>query len=345
MSKFLVKAALFVLIIILLNETMYSFCDYSWGRHSFGIKVKYYNDNKDKFNTVFVGSSRMREHINPILFNNLLSKTHYDIVSISLAGGGIFNPEAYYLYEKLLHNSGNALRYAFLELQPLYNVTERNLHTIETKYWLNFSYYKYVISYILYSDESILSKFELMRNYTVSYVEKVFAIGIYSSVFNDLNKSALYALPKYSTADYYRFVEHEIERLKKGRKPYKSLNADVDMIRKVSLDGFADKKRLKAFNYGHYEKLMELIRQSKKKGIHLIFLIHPRLERYDDLLAAADKLPKENVIELADARKYPQFYLLQNTSDKIHLNSEGAEIFTRLLAEKFMDIIHIIKNN
>jgi lysophospholipase L1-like esterase len=41
---------------------------------------------------------------------------------------------------------------------------------------------------------------------------------------------------------------------------------------------------------------------------------------------------------LSDAKKYPEFYIAKNSFDGKHLNNKGAKIFTKLLAEKFIEL-------
>ena len=44
-------------------------------------------------------------------------------------------------------------------------------------------------------------------------------------------------------------------------------------------------------------------------------------------------------LDLGDPREHPEFYEIENSVDPGHLNSQGAAIFTRRLAEEFIETL------
>lgn len=88
------------------------------------------------------------------------------------------------------------------------------------------------------------------------------------------------------------------------------------------------------FNTEHLKMLLKLIDRSNRKGVHLIFLMPPRLQRYEELLALKEELPSENVVEVANPNKYPMLYQVKYSFDVGHLNTKGAQFFSIYLARE-----------
>jgi hypothetical protein len=80
--------------------------------------------------------------------------------------------------------------------------------------------------------------------------------------------------------------------------------------------------------------LLKLIDKSNRKGVYLIFLIPPRLQRYEELLALKEELPSENAVEIAIPNKYPMLYQVNYSFDVGHFNTKGAQLFSMYLASE-----------
>jgi hypothetical protein len=84
-------------------------------------------------------------------------------------------------------------------------------------------------------------------------------------------------------------------------------------------------------------RLLALIEQAKKKGIRLVFVFPPLADlrginfAYPVWLA----LPPNNRLDLSDPQRYPELYEYSNLFDLEHVNSTGAQWFTRYLAEAY----------
>jgi hypothetical protein len=93
-------------------------------------------------------------------------------------------------------------------------------------------------------------------------------------------------------------------------------------------------------NTYHLNYLNSLIDNSRKKGIQLIFILPPRLaeSQYDELVPLANALPENNVIKLFNYSDYSMLYKAEYSFDIGHLNTEGANLFTKFLAEEVKDL-------
>ena len=93
----------------------------------------------------------------------------------------------------------------------------------------------------------------------------------------------------------------------------------------------------------HRKYLLRLISKSQNKGIHLVFVLPPRLdlEFYKELIPIVNSLPKSNTIELASFPEYKEFYKIENSFDSGHLNILGARLFSEEIAKKTKEILEL----
>jgi len=88
-------------------------------------------------------------------------------------------------------------------------------------------------------------------------------------------------------------------------------------------------------NKTHLNELKEIIRKSEEKGISVIFIIPPRLKDYSEIHILKKYLPQGTIIDISNAKKYPELYMTDYTFDIGHLNDKGAEFFTKYITEEF----------
>ena len=92
------------------------------------------------------------------------------------------------------------------------------------------------------------------------------------------------------------------------------------------------------------QRINYLIQKSQEKGIHLIFILSPRAVN-KPLLTLSSKIPDHNIIDMANPEKFESLYVNDNSFDMGHLNTKGAEDYTRLLAMEFVKIKARTHNN
>jgi hypothetical protein len=92
-------------------------------------------------------------------------------------------------------------------------------------------------------------------------------------------------------------------------------------------------------NKAHLQQINRLVQFCKNKGTLLFFLLAPNMGRKNNVVIQLfNGIDSSHRIELSDAKKYPELYSRDNSFDGKHLNLQGAKIFTKLLAEKFIEI-------
>lgn len=92
------------------------------------------------------------------------------------------------------------------------------------------------------------------------------------------------------------------------------------------------------YNPRVYNTYVEFITRMEKLGVHVICIVPMRRKITAELLSLYQALPEGHKIDMS---AHPDIDLLGTARywfDGGHLNSDGAEIYTRLLAESFANI-------
>ena len=344
MKKFLINALWFGVVLLILNQVPPLFLGHYYGNQEYSEKYRYFINNQNRFNTVILGSSRLYRHINPAILDDILKDYH--ISTFNLAAPSTFNPEVYYLFEKLLETIDvNSLKYVLIELQSLHDIERKNLNTVRNYYWHNWEYFCFSVNFILASKRSFRYKVLTGGKYFISYINKLINFYSYRELlFNTSNENGT-CLGR--NKDGFYAIEQQMSDMggdNKYRKRLAEFSRDPTVLEKrvaIATQAFSEKKYDQFANEAHLRKLMDLIDMSQQKGVDVIFIIPPRRPFYNDLLAMKAKLPDERVIELANPQKYPELYQVEFSFDVGHLDGKGANIFTEYLADEIiMKVFH-----
>lgn len=311
---------------------------YYLGNEDFTEKMAYFQKHQANYNTVFFGSSRIYRHLNSVLLDDILKEN--DLRSYNFAYAGIFNPEAYYLYENFIEQTEeNQIKYALLEIQSL-RLSAKNATTTKGSYWNTVPMLKYSIECKM-DNQSIWALKNSISVYIKSFIYGLFDIKVLK---NALNRKSL-ENPKGINGFYP--LDQEIKGAEKNKysKRWTDFHSDTTQVQPKIASAVNQAFYLKGHkkvNRGHYKKLKELLLTSKNKGIHLFFIIPPRLnkESYEELVPILNLLPQENTLSVYEYEKFKDLYLTENSFDSGHLNSEGANIFTNYVSQLIKEKIN-----
>src|SRR5262245_37152928 len=79
-------------------------------------KWEHYGEQKDRYDTLWFGSSRIYRGIMPGLFDQLTSEGGVPTKTFNFGLDGMFPPEDAYVIERALENPPNNLRWVFIEI-------------------------------------------------------------------------------------------------------------------------------------------------------------------------------------------------------------------------------------
>ena len=340
MMKLLFKSGILVglLFLITLFINWIDPLSYSWGSIQLNTKIQFLKEKNIHPKAYFIGSSNTLRHVIPSLFNKTIGKD--SSYAFNLGVDGTLPPKTFHVIENLIKPNQN-IDYIFLELNGFEYLPEHYFIPTRRKYYYKFEELWMSYNYLWRGNLRLKIKLGMTIKYMIAYVENAFKIGmradfikfihgknVYDYSFLGGNKDGYYPLPEDKTAD---------ERMKQRLPTY------LANIEKAFLTTYTNFKELDKITYNKYLKnlLLEQLKQTKAKGIELIFILNPikcEFHEPSDLVALFYTLPKTNRIDMANPLKYPEFYQIENRWDEGHFNDKGARVYTEKLATAFNEL-------
>jgi hypothetical protein len=328
MKSFIFKSIIYfftiTITILLFNSFFIKKRSYEYGEFAdFRGRLKFLKENNSNFNTIFVGSSRVRHHIKPNVFDSICGTQ-----SFNLGSNGMFAPATYAMAEQLLIDNSLKIDNLLLDFTFVKSIS-RYLGTEKSHYWITPKNYSNTIHMILNSRKNKIDKYELGKQYSIALANKLFSFGkpvfLYKhNITNisdyEVNNSGYYSLD-------YQLKFHPNERTQKSRFNFLK---DSSGLEKQKIKN--SERRVLKQNQGLKNKIDQLLSLAKDKKINLVFFLQPSTnfdEVFSDFMLT---IPPNHRIDLTQNN---ELILAKNHFDISHLNDKGAYYFTSLLAHKF----------
>ena len=306
-------------------------------------KLRYFRQHRDDFDTVFIGSSRIRHQISPAIFDETMRQAGLPTRTFNFGINAMVLPETSYVLERLLATKPRHLRWVFIELDELHTKRVPEMeNTRRSVYWHDRKRTLLVLRAILDAgpEEDGLA---LLRRTT-----ELILLGRGKSEARDLLFFHGELFAKNSTSigsktDLSRWISHLWKR--------EALSQEVG-----SGDGYVPlSNKMSAAQARVYETDLEsamthggsrfvsapteyayrqLAEEVKKAGAIPIFLVTP-LTMQVELGFRPESGIAGTIMSFNNARAYQQLYRNEMRIDSGHLNDVAAEEFTRLVAEEF----------
>lgn len=273
-------------------------------------------------NTFFIGSSLTFRHVNPALFDSLVNqnKAYAEIRSYNLGSVQVNLLEAMYLAEHSIEEKiipANST--LFVELRP--HTMKDSIFTAKNTFYRDFDDMALVTSH----RQNFFDKLSAVYSSNAQYLFKFINGGILST----LNKNLV------------------IEQLKQhgnhGFLPYKI--SSKSSIKHTPLN-FESKLE---FNREHTDILLEKLKHlnniADAHQIHLIYLV-PNLSLNESsdwkrhLIHPLQEDSNLEIIDMGQPQIYPGLFNPEQYHDKVHLHEDGADLYTQLLADAYLELEH-----
>jgi hypothetical protein len=303
-------------------------------------KWEHYGKQKDRYDTLWFGSSRIYRGIMPGLFDQLTAEGGVPTKTFNFGLDGMFPPEDAYVIERALEDPPKNLRWVFIEI-GLYidDFENRNPAQVRTVYWHDLERTWLCTRSRLWpkgKPEKWKSWFRSVKGKAAPasdvalhwrlFFEKTLNLGRGSDLLADRflqrreRRSALgpdndgfYPMPPERVMTGPVLAAYEAEMQKFRKTPAK--------IRPLPL-------------YGE-ECLAKLVKRVREIGAEPVVFIAPtdggRREYPSEKLALG-------MIDLRIPQDFPELFDPGMRADATHMNAAGAEAMTRRIAEKFVPI-------
>jgi len=279
-----------------------------------------------------MGSSRIYRQVMPDIFDVHTQRTTR---SFNLGYRATFNPESYYLLENFIKKKAAQPTHILIELQPFVPIADRNLHTVRSNYFLNYSYFLLVKNEYENDHKTSSDTFEVsdesaanqLKNLQLSFIDNALkhkhsremmlsmlgqgdrdtrALGRAKDGFISLDKSAIYQKG---------LGKRHAKFLAQYDSTQTSFEAEMTSYQIALKDTLA-------CSTPHLQKINQLIETAAHQNYTLTFVLVPKRS---ELLPLFRQIPHKHRINLTNPQEFPHFYHNKYWFDKKHFNETGAE--------------------
>ena len=307
-------------------------------------KVAYVATHGGEYDALFMGSSRVNNNIIAAMFDRTAAGRGFAIKSFNAAIPGLYPPQDAYLLERILGSKPAHLRWVFLEMQYLQTaLPPANLGTLEQVYWHDWPRFSLLFRHIVlmvkkrrhWRDEveEAWRRWPQMRGHTLLFVQYFTNLG---RGFPLLQRWVTHepAAP----LEWGLLGENRDGWLPISVPPVTDQNViarlDKDLLKRRThppIKDFSDPVTQEGFD--------KVIAQIRRAGATPVLIVPPNAARGNYFYPDPRRTQQCIVLDFCDPQRYPELYATEHRIDTSHLNEAGAEIFTRLLAERFVEAV------
>lgn len=302
-------------------------------------KWEYWRENKDQFDTVFIGTSRTFRGVMPAVFDQLTAEAGMPTKSYNFGVDGMFAPEDAYVAEHLLRDPPKNLRWVFMEMGVfLSNFDGRPPDNIRTIYWHDWVRTSLCIREVLWPKKrkaKMRKWFKGDDDDPPAALTAFTHFGVYLMYKSNIGRGA---------GAWERLV---------FRRPINPAMVGVtgDGFLPTSGDGvmrgaaltryeeeYAERLQtparlvpLRPYSQESLDRVMRFVRACGARGV---FIVAPTTGEMSSHPSPETGIP---TLDFRDMKQYPELFAKEHRVDTAHMNAKGAEIYTRRLAERFVE--------
>jgi hypothetical protein len=296
-------------------------------------KIHFLAEHVSEYDTLFIGSSRVRHGVNPAVFDAMMAAAGAPTHSYNFGIDGMLPPESFFVIDQLLAMHPRRLRWVFVELEDVQiSVAPGDVGTRRAVYWHDWTRSAIVVRKILELDIAEKAKQKRRRIFRnradlgtdlFLFVENVANFGRGFDLMGLMPREEDLPLSSYEPqGDGYAPSDKQMNP-EEAAQYEKWLADDLATSHPHAVDAYAES----AFR--------QCARSFRALGATPIFFVMPGSSTYEP--SGFRNASGETVMAFNNASRYPSLYRREGRLDIGHLNSAGADEFTRLLATRLLD--------
>ncbi|MEE4274006.1 MAG: hypothetical protein V2I67_20180 [Thermoanaerobaculales bacterium] len=300
-------------------------------------KLVHLQDNPDAYDVLFIGSSRVYRHVVPQVFERRLAERGIDVRSFN-AGIPAARSVEIWSFMNRLADSGVRAGWVFVEPDGLASgIRKENLGTERETYWHGSA--ETMLAVRSLENHDLPTRIRMSGLHAGSWVFNRLGVGRLRLLGLDLMSPAVNAWASRqnlgSDGDgWVGFVESQDSGISRRRRNFLDR---IPTYRRQLANQAAQFSRSGCLTSYRREMLSHFQSAARRLGAEPVFILspalHPRCEVHEAFRLGL--LP--NLFAFDDARVYPELYEVDNRFDHEHLNTEGATLYSQLLADAFAE--------
>ena len=296
-------------------------------------KLEFFAQHKDEFDTLLVGTSSIYYSVSPEIFDRTTGENGLPTRTFNFGIDAMHPPENFYVLDQILKTNPRNLKWVFLETAGIETKLHKVLGTERAVYWHDWPRTALALRKALNPRGNATWSIRISRLWvarrTLAAHLKLFAqrfanIGRAGEILSPRNdgrklEAEVELGPR---RDGYRLAGHAMSA-EQAVSFQQRLAREIAEARPKPLDQYADEA------YRDYAQRVRAI------GAAPLFVVPPLI--FQSPVSFREPPPAPGpLLSFNDAKAYPMLFDTRFRIDDAHLTQEGAEEFTRLLAQEFV---------
>lgn len=303
-------------------------------------KWDYWQKNKDQFDTVFIGTSRVFRGVMPSVFDQMNAAAGVPTKSYNFGIDGMFPPEDAFVSEHILRDPPKNLRWVFVEMGVFLGDFEgRPAKSIRSVYWHDWPRTWLSMRNVLWPKKRSTKWkkwFESKKGEPTAASVAMTHLEIFLIHSLNIGRGA----SAWERVVFNRpIVREDFGALEDGFLPIPGdgiMKGDIlARYEKEMAERRKTPARVVPLRPYSQESFDRVLRLAEKAGAKVIFLGAPTTGEMSGHPAQEPVVP---VFDYRDIDKYPELFEKDARTDTAHMTPKGAELFTRRIAEDFIKV-------
>ena len=293
-------------------------------------KLEYFAQHKDEFDTLLVGTSSIYYSVSPEIFDRTTQENGLPTRTFNIGIDAMHPPENFYVLDQILKTQPRNLKWIFLETASVETKLHQVLGTERAVYWHDGPRTALVLRKALNPRGNAKWYIKVSRLW-VARRDLVAHLTLFARRFTNVGRGVEFFFPQDRKAeadlelgpkrDGYRLAGHAMSA-GDAASFQKRLAEEIASARPKPLDPYAD------------ETYRDYARRLRTLGATPLFVVPPLI--FQSPVSFRESPPPGPLLSFNDAARYPMLFETNFRIDDAHLTREGAEEFTRLLAQEFV---------
>ena len=292
-------------------------------------KLEFFAQHKDEFDTILVGTSSIYYSVSPEIFDQTTRENGLPTRTFNFGIDAMHPPENFYVLDQILKTQPRNLKWVFLETANVETKLHKVLGTERAVYWHDWPRTALTLRKALNPRGDARWYIKVSRLW-VARRDLAAHLTLFAQRFGNVGRATEFLFPQDRKAeanlelgprrDGYRLAGHSMSA-QDAASFQRRLADEIARARPKPLDPCADEA------YRNYAARFREI------GATPLFIVPPLIFQSPVNFRQSSPGP---LLSFNDARTYPMLFDTKVRIDDAHLTKEGAEEFTRLLAQEFL---------
>lgn len=293
-------------------------------------KLEFFVQHKEEFDTLVVGTSRLYYSISPEVFDATTRENGLPTRTFNFGIDGMHPPENFYVLEQILKTKPRNLKWVVLEMGEIQTKWDGALGTERVVYWHDWPRTAWALKKAL-NPRGNANRLVQATRLWLARRDLISNLFLFGKQFASVGRASDF----FPSEKRERFLDADSE-LGPNRDGYRvagnAMSAERATIFQQKLAQEVSEARPKFLDPATDRAYRAAAAQIRQAGAAPVFVVAPILTQ---TAVRFRQTPPAPLLSFNDSRKYPEFYDTKVRIDDAHLTREGAERFTRLLAQEF----------